>query len=97
MEILPGVLRSEWKYVLFTKQPLQLLSFNSSLLRIQPLSFVPGRIAAAEPCQVRMVKYCVRGNNFNSPEYERSTDSSAYNGILTLIKLSKIVLLSYFL
>lgn len=59
MEILPSVFRPQWRYMLFVKQPLQLLSFNSSLLKIQPLTFIPGRIAAAKSCQIHMLKFCI--------------------------------------
>lgn len=40
--------------MLFVRQPLQLLSFNSSLLRIQILTFMPGRNAATKPCQIHV-------------------------------------------
>lgn len=57
IEISSGVLLSEWENVLFAEQPLLLLSFNLLLLMVQPLTFLPGRIAAAEFGWIHTLKY----------------------------------------
>lgn len=46
--------------MLLAEQPLQLLSFDSLLLRIQPLTFLLGRIAAVESSWILVLKCRIR-------------------------------------